>query len=142
MPQPKTATISRALAYLAITGGTNCLTINTRIALHPYHKLVPVTYKIGDTELTRHVYKLTDEGQALAEKSKLWKGHQKLVEMGFKFQARRRQSSRFLSYDHATDDCRKDRRGAFISGDSPYAQPAPGQTPEGKKDWDYIKVEV
>ncbi|ARB14512.1 hypothetical protein Ccr5_gp292 [Caulobacter phage Ccr5] len=140
---PKTATISRALAYLAITGGTSCLTINTRLALYPYHNLVEQKYKIGDTELTRHVYKLNAEGEALAQKSRLWRGHQKLLDMGFQFKKnRRRQSSRFLSYDHAEHMCRNDRRGAFISGDHVYAQPAPGQTPEGKKDWDYIEVSL
>uniref|UniRef100_A0AB74UH85 Uncharacterized protein n=1 Tax=Caulobacter phage BL57 TaxID=3348355 RepID=A0AB74UH85_9VIRU len=143
MPKTSPATLSRALAYLAISGGTSCLTINTRVAMHPYYDLVPRVLKLGETELTTHVYKLNAEGKALAEKSKLWRGHQKLLDMGFQFKKnRRRQSSRFLSYEHAEHMERKSLRGAFISGDRVYAQPAPGETPEGKKDWDYLPVEA
>ncbi|AFU88255.1 hypothetical protein CcrColossus_gp385 [Caulobacter phage CcrColossus] len=135
-------TLSRALAYLAITGAQRGLHTNTRIAMYGYYSLVPTEVQIGDHILTLHKDKLNEAGWKLARESKLWRAHEKLVEMGFEYKERRgRQKPNFLSYEHPTQMAHKRARGAFISTDSLYVQPAEDAVPEGKQPWDYLPTE-
>lgn len=136
------ATLSRALAYLAITGGKSGLHVNTSIAMSPYYDFVPEEYKIGDMTLTRHRYRLNEAGVELASKSKLWRAHERATALGFVFREKHgRQSLRFIRYCHREDRVKHEERGAFISSDSLYVQPAEGMAPDGKS-WSYIKEDV
>lgn len=137
----KPATLHRALAYLAITGGKSGLHMDTSIAMSRYYDFVPEEYKIGDTVLTMHKYRLNAAGLELAQKSKLWRAHERALALGFYFRdGRRRQTLRFIRYYHREDMVNNDERGAFISSDSLYVQPAEGMAPDGKS-WSFIKEE-
>jgi hypothetical protein len=85
-----TRTVQNALAYIAITGKTRHLHIGTMVAIISFERL--------DIPTMRHV--LTDEGQKLAERSPLWRAHQKLLAMGFEVDRSRKASPRFISYIH------------------------------------------
>lgn len=144
----KPATLANALAFVAITGHKNGLHMNTRISMSAdLVDLKPHTVDYGSGPMTLHRYVLSEEGQKLAETSKLWKAHAALVAMGFRLEQRRAGARRykpgFLSYSHPEHMERGSKRGAFISSGTPFAQRGPDETiPEGAKPWDYVKVEA
>jgi hypothetical protein len=101
-------TLQSALAFLAITRSTRGLHINTRIAMHGYYELeeYQVSYGSDSEPLTLHRYKLNEAGWELAKKSRLWKAHQELVDLGFKIDSgiNDRHTPRYIHYSRWLDD--------------------------------------
>jgi hypothetical protein len=85
-------TLNTALAYIAITDSKRCLHIDTRIAVLEYVKTNT------DWQPGARSYIVNDAGMALARKSKLWRAHERLTEMGFKPDATRKTKPRFIPY--------------------------------------------
>lgn len=86
------ATIADALAYIAITGSQKFLHWSTRTAILDRVSL--------NKDLYGKLYLVDEAGMEMARKTKMWKAHEKILSMGFEFQATRRFRPRFLPYLH------------------------------------------
>lgn len=133
------STLARALAYLKISGGKRGLHINTRMAMHPFENFEEYEVDYGSGEpLKLHRLVLNEAGLELAKASKLFKAHEALLALGFKYDPARRPKPGFIRYVRFSE-AREKVVSAFISGDHPYYQPE--EVPEGKGPWEHVPLE-
>ena len=99
-------TIQDALAYIAVTGDRRGLHIGTRIELHEFvvfRDIDTVLDEVKSTGERARWYELNSSGEERARKSRLWKAHCQLAEMGFTPAAHRPHKPGFILYTHKTD---------------------------------------